>query len=578
MLHHLKVLLRHVKKYAWLTILGPMLILVEVALEVAIPVRMGELIDQVNAVETSAAAVVQTGTRVIIMAAIALILGAASAIVGSIAANGFAKNLRTSLMEKISGFSFANRDKFTTASLVTRTTQDITFIQQAFMLCMRMMIRNPVMLIMAVYMAIRINSRLSLIMLAAALFLSATVFLVSKTAYPQFRKMLKRYDKLNASTQENLIGIRVAKAFVRRKHEEEKFNESADALRRAQFKAERIIILNGPVMTLTMYACLLATLWFGGQELLGGNMEPGLLISYLSYIGNVLISLMLISMALINIVISTASIRRVVEVLDEVPAIDANENSDVKATTGEIVFENVSFSYTNDPEKMHLRNINLSIPSGSVLGILGEPGSGKTTLAQLIPRLYDVYSGTLRVGGHDVREYATAILRESIGMVLQKNVLFSGSVRENLLWGNENATQEELDRATAAACAKDFIEVMPDGYDTKLEQGGVNLSGGQRQRLCIARALLRNPKILILDDSTSAVDTATDAKIRTAFRDEYPGVTKIIIAQRIASIEEADSILVLHEGRISAQGTHEELLERSEIYREICQSQQRGGL
>lgn len=577
MKHHLKVLLQYVGKYWWLTVLGPLLILAEVALEVAIPIRMGELIDEgLHAVSTSAVA--QTGTRVIIMAAIALVLGAASAIVGSIAANGFAKNLRMALMEKISRFSFANRDKFTTASLVTRTTQDITFIQQSFMLCMRMMIRNPVMLVMAIYMAVRINGRLSLIMLAAALFLSFTVYIISKNAHPQFQKMLKRYDKLNATTQENLIGIRVAKAFVRKKHEEDKFNESADDLRRAQYKAERIIILNGPVMTLTMYACLLATLWLGGQDLLNGNMEPGLLISYLSYIGNVLISLMLISMALINIIVSTASIRRIVEVLDEVPSIDANESSAVQVENGEITFENVDFSYMNDPKKLHLQNINLHIPSGSVLGILGEPGSGKTTLVQLIPRLYDVYAGSLRVGGHDVREYAAKTLRANIGMVLQKNVLFSGTIRDNLLWGKEDATQEDLDKATEAACAKDFIRSFPQGYDTKLEQGGVNLSGGQRQRLCIARALLRNPKILILDDSTSAVDTATDAKIRAAFRNEYADVTKIIIAQRVSSIEDADKIMVLHEGQISAQGTHAELLENSEMYREICQSQQKGVL
>ncbi|MCL2695682.1 MAG: ABC transporter ATP-binding protein/permease [Clostridiales bacterium] len=568
----LTLLLAEVKQYKWLAILTPLVILVEVALEVLIPARMGDLID-IGLEMGDRSYVLRMGGTITVLALLALGLGALSAVLGALAANGFAKNLRITLLDKISHFSFQNRDKFSTPSLVTRVTQDVNFLQQSFMMGIRLLMRGPAMLIMATVMAVRISGRLSFILLGAIIFLVGCVILIAKLAFPRFTKMLARYDELNASAQENLIAIRVAKAFARGPFEDRKFKQSADKVRSAQFKAEKVFILSMPLMTLAMYGCIFTAVLLGGRDIVFGRLEAGQLISFLSYVVSVLVSLLLLSMVFVSLVLSAASAKRVTEVLREVPAIPENPDSDLALQDGSVVFSHVDFSYVDDPNRCALCDINLKVASGQVVGVLGGAGAGKTSLVQLLPRLYDVLSGSVRVGGHDVRELNTHVLRESIGMVMQQSVLFSGTIRENLLWGRPDASPEELDEAAQAACAKEFIDAFPEGYDTVLGQGGVNLSGGQKQRLCIARALLRDPKILILDDATSAVDTATDAKIREALRTRYAGVTKFIVAQRIASIREADQIVVLHEGRVDAVGTHETLLESNAIYQEVYQSQ-----
>ena len=568
----LSQLLREVKQYKWLAIGTPLVILLEVALEVLIPGRMGALID-VGLASGDNAYVTRAGTEIIVMAVIALALGALSAVLGSLAANGFAKNLRITLLHKISRFSFQNKDKFSTPSLVTRVTQDVTYLQQSFMMGIRLLMRGPAMLVLATLMAVRVSGRLSLILVAATVFIAIAVVLLVRQAFPRFAVMLERYDDLNASTQENLIAIRVAKAFARGKFENQKFEDSANQLRRAQFRAEKFFILSMPLMTLTMYGCLFAAAYFGGRDIAFGNLEAGQLIAFLSYVTSVLHALMLLSIAFVSLVLSAASAKRVTEVLREVPSIPENTRSNLALQDGSVTLSHVDFSYVGDPERLTLRDICLRVEPGQVVGILGGAGAGKTSLVQLLPRLYDVTGGIVTVGGYDVRGYATATLRGAIGMVLQKNLLFSGTIRENLLWGDADATQADMDEACAAACAKEFIDSFPEGYDTVLGQGGINLSGGQKQRLCIARALLKKPKILILDDATSAVDTTTDAKIREAFATRYKGVTKFIVAQRVASIREADQIVVLHEGRIDAVGTHETLLENNKIYQEIYQSQ-----
>ncbi|MDO4564310.1 MAG: ABC transporter ATP-binding protein [Clostridia bacterium] len=575
MIYYIKRLLSHVKEYKLVSILTPVFIILEVLLEVSIPMLMGQMVD-VGIATGDMDYVIRTGALMVLMAFGALIFGSLSAGFGSKAAMGFAKNLRMSLFEKIENFSFKNTDKFTTPSLVTRLTQDITYLQQAYMMSLRMMMRSPTMLVTATIMAIGISGELSLILLLAIPLLAGSLAIIATKTYPRFIEMLKRYDALNASAQENLIAIRVVKAFVRRDYERKKFNESAEGVRKAQLRAEKILILNSPIMQLVMYGCIVAVALIGGGKIAVGGMESGALMSFFSYITSVLMSLMMLSMVFINMVLSAASAKRVVEVLDEVPAIDENLDSKFEVQDGSVVFSNVSFSYTDDPNNLTLTNIDLQVKSGETIGIIGGSGSGKTSLVQLIPRLYDVYSGAVLVGGHDVREYSTETLRECIGMVMQKNVLFSGTIRENLLWGNPNASQEEIEEATAAACAHDFIMSFEKGYETDLGQGGVNVSGGQKQRLCIARALLKKPKILILDDSTSAVDTATDASILEAFRTKFAGVTKFIIAQRIHSVMDADRIIVMNEGGIDAIGTHEELLKSNLIYQEVYHSQQKG--
>ena len=572
----IRTLLSHIKEYKIYAFLTPVVMIGEVVMEVLIPFVMADMID--NGIRTGDLSyVVKKGLLMVLMSLVSLVFGALGGMLGSKAAMGFAKNLRTALFSKVQDFSFGNVDHFSTSSLITRVTTDVNHVQMAFMMLIRSAVRSPMMLIGAVIMAVRINAKLALIFLVAIPVLALAFWLISSTAHPRFKKMLKKYDGLNAAVQENLIAIRIVKAFVREEHEKEKFELSASDVRQAQMKAEKVIILNGPVMQLTMYACILSVLFIGGKMIIGGTFALGQLASFLTYIGQILNSLMMLSMLFMMMIISLAAMRRIYEVLSEVPDISDEEAKEgAVPENGKIEFQNVSFSYHKDPERLHLENINLSIESGETIGIIGGTGSAKTSLVQLIPRLYDPIEGQVLVGGRNVKDYPLSSLRDSVAMVLQKNVLFSGTIRENLLWGNENATEEEIVKACENADAHGFISSFPDGYETVLGQGGVNVSGGQKQRLCIARALLKKPKILILDDSTSAVDTATDSRIRAAFKKNLSGVTTLIIAQRILSVMEADRIIVMDDGKICDVGTHKELLDRCEIYKEVYTSQQKG--
>ena len=572
----IKKLAAYVKQYKIFAILTPIVMIGEVLMEVLIPFVMADIID--NGIRTGDLSyVIQKGLLMAGMSIVSLAFGALGGALGSKAAMGFAKNLRSALFAKVQDFSFGNVDHFSTSSLVTRLTTDVNHVQTSFLMLIRGAVRSPMMLIGAVIMAIRINPRLATIFLIAIPILGTCFYVISSTAHPRFKVMLKKYDALNASVQENLIAIRIVKAFVRERHEMDKFEVSADDVRKAQMRAEKIIILNSPVQQLTMYACILAVLWLGGRMIIGGSFELGQLASFLTYISQTLTSLMMLSMLFIMMIISIAAMRRICEVLDEVPDIsDAEAVPGAVPADGSIEFRGVNFSYHKDPENLNLTDINLKIESGETIGIIGGTGSAKTSLVQMIPRLYDSLSGEVLVGGRNVKEYTLADLRNSTAMVLQKNVLFSGTIRENLLWGNENATREEIEAACRNADAYGFITSFPEGFDTELGQGGVNVSGGQKQRLCIARALLKKPKIVILDDSTSAVDTATDARIRAAFRRELKGTTTLIIAQRISSVQDADRIVVMDDGKISDVGTHEELLQRNEIYKEVYTSQQKG--
>ena len=561
------------KKYA---ILSPLLVAGEVVFEVFIPLLMAQIVD-VGIPNQDFGYVLEMGGLMVLMAVIALILGALCARFSVVASNGFAKNLRMQLFRQVEAFSFKNTDKFSTASLITRMTNDVTNIQQAFQMCIRMLARSPMMLIMAMVMAIRISPDLSLIMLCAIPILGGVVWLISRLAFPRFEAMLKKYDHMNARTQENLIAIRVVKAYVRGEYETVQFADAAAALKNAQRRAEKLLVATMPIMQITMYSCILLVLWFGGQDILGGSLLTGELMSFISYITQILMSLMMMAMVFVNLVLSEASGKRIVEVLDEVPAInDRNADKELTVKDGSIRFNDVCFSYSENPDNLVLSHINLDIRPGETIGIIGQSGSAKTSLVQLIPRLYDVLSGSVEVGGRDVRDYPIETLRRQVGMVLQKSVLFSGTIKENLKWGNQQATDQQIEAACRAAQAHDFIMSFPDGYDTELGQGGVNVSGGQKQRLCIARALLKDPKIMILDDSTSAVDTATDAAIRKAFLEKHRDTTMLIIAQRITSVMDADRILVLHEGQINGMGTHEELMQTNEIYQDIYHSQQKG--
>lgn len=562
------------KKYAILT---PIVMIGEVVMEVLIPFVMAKIIDVGIRGTGGIDYTVKMGLLMVLMAMISLGFGAIGGRLAAIAAMGFAKNVRKSLFDKVQDFSFANVDRFSTASLVTRLTTDVTNTQNAFMMLIRMAARAPIMLIGATIMAISINSKLAIIFLIAIPVLGFSLFFIIKNAHPRFGKMLKKYDEMNSKVQENLVGIRVVKAFVREKQENEKFDAGADAVRKAQVFAEKLVICNMPIMQICMYGCIVAVLWFGGNMVIDGSFDIGELSSFISYVTQILMSLMMLSMIFIMVIISRASVTRIVEVLDEEIDIKDNEKAlDLKVKDGSIEFKNVSFSYSNDKEKLALENINLSIQSGETIGIIGGTGSGKTSLVQLIPRLYDVMEGELCVGGENVKDYSLVELRNSVAMVLQKNVLFSGTIKENLMWGDEHATQEEIEEACKSACAHDFVMSFPDGYETDLGQGGVNVSGGQKQRLTIARALLKKPKIVILDDSTSAVDTATDAKIRKAFREKLKGTTTIIIAQRIASVCDADRIIVMEDGKIDDFGTHDELMKNNKIYQEVYESQQKG--
>ena len=565
------------KKYIFFTILAPLTMMGEVAMEVLIPLLMAKIVD-VGITSHNIQYVVRTGLLMIGAACLSLTFGILSGRFAALASTGFSHNLRRNLFGKVQDLAFSNMDKFGTASLVTRLTSDVTNAQNTYQMVIRICVRSPAMLVFAVIMSFNIDRELASFLLIVITVLGAVLALIGFKAFPRFREMLKQYDKLNSNVQENLTGIRVVKSFVQEDSESKKFSATAEKLRNAQLKAERIIIFNMPVLQLTMYACIIVLLWSGGNRIIAGSMQPGELISFLTYINQILMSLMMISMIFVMLILSRASISRIMEVLNEEPAIKepVAENANQQTIqSGSIEFQNVSFSYTEQGTPV-LSNINLSIPSGITVGIIGGTGSSKSTLVQLIPRLYDVMGGKVLVDGKDVRSLSLETLRQAVGMVLQKNVLFSGTIRENLLWGDKKASQQEIEAACQHADADNFIKGFPQGYDTVLGQGGVNLSGGQKQRLCIARALLTKPRILILDDSTSAVDTATDARIRQSLRNSLPDTTKIIIAQRITSIQDADMIVVLDDGNIAATGTHTQLLETCGIYREVYESQQKG--
>lgn len=565
--------LKEFKKYAFF---APAAVVCEVILEIMIPFLMAKIID-VGIANSDLGYITKIGLIMVGAALVSLVFGAASARFASVAAAGFAMNLRQGLFEKIQDFSFANIDRFSTASLITRLTTDITFVQNAFMMIVRILVRSPVMMISATIMAFSINSRLALIFLVSIPVLGATLGILSYFAHPHFVKMFKKYDAMNASVQENLIAIRVVKAFVRHDYENEKFEFSAADVQKAQKQAEKIVILTNPIMMLMTSVTVIAIAWFGGNQIIAGDMLPGELFSFITYNMQILISLMLISMVFVMIVISQASADRINAVFDEkLDLTDTDADAGLKVANGDISFENVFFSYAKDAKNSVLTDINLEIKSGEVVGIIGGTGSAKTTLVNLIPRLYDVTTGNLLVGGKNVKSYKLDALRDAVAMVLQNNVLFSGTIRDNLKWGDETAADEEIVAACKDAQAHDFIMSFPDGYDTELGQGGVNVSGGQKQRLCIARALLKKPAIMILDDSTSAVDTATDQRIRAAFREKHHTMTTIVIAQRILSVMEADKIVVMNDGKIEAIGNHAELLESSDIYREVYESQQKG--
>ena len=551
--------------------------LVESLLDVAIPFVMAGLIDKgIEAGNMSM--ILRYGAILVGFALVALTFGALSGRSCARATAGFARNLRHDMFHHLQVYSFSNIDKFSSAGLVTRLTTDVSNVQNAFMMIIRTLIRCPAMLIFAMVMSFRINHDISLIFLAVIPILGVGLYLIIKHVHPVFERVFKTYDRLNGVVQENLSGIRVVKNFVREDHEIEKFDTISGTIYKDFSLAERILALNSPLMQGCVYACMILVSWLGAKQIVIGNMSTGNLMSFFTYIMQILSSLMMLSMVFVMITMSRASAERIVEVLDEESDITNCDNPVYEVKDGSVEFTDVSFSYAKRPDKTVLDDIDLIIPSGQTVGIIGGTGSSKSSLVQLIPRLYDVTGGCVKVGGVDVRNYDLQTLRHNVAMVLQKNTLFSGTIKENLRWGNPNATDEELVHACRLAQADDFISTFPDGYDTYIEQGGTNVSGGQKQRLCIARAILRKPKILILDDSTSAVDTKTDALIRQAFREEIPNTTKIIIAQRISSVMDADQIVVMDNGRINACGTHEELLANNEIYREVYESQQKGGL
>lgn len=569
-------LTRYIGEYKKDSILAPIFVTLEVIMDVVIPYLMANMID-FGIEPGNLDVIVRTGIFMLLSTVVSLITGVLSGKYASQASAGFAKNLRRGMYYQIQNYSFANIDKFSSASLVTRLTTDITNVQMAYMMIVRVAVRGPMMLVLSMIMAFRVNAELALIFLIAAPIVGVGLILIVKLAHPLFERVFKTYDKLNRVVQENVRGIRVVKSFVREGHEDDKFKTVSEDIYRDFSKAEKIVAFNSPVMQFSIYSCMILLSWLGARLIVSNEMTTGQLMTMMTYASQILMGLMTLSMVFVMIVISRASIERIVEVLDEQSDLQNGDDPVFTVKDGSVEFQNVSFSYAKDPHKLCLLDVNLSIQSGQTVGIIGGTGSAKSSLVQLIPRLYDATEGTVLVGGVDVRDYDLETLRENVAMVLQKNVLFSGTIKENLRWGDPNASDEELVRVCKLAQADDFIRTFPDGYDTYIEQGGTNVSGGQKQRLCIARALLKKPKILILDDSTSAVDTKTDALIRQAFRSEIPDTTKFIIAQRISSVEDADVILVMDSGRVSAVGTHEELLRSSEIYREVYESQQKGG-
>jgi len=572
----IKKLLVYIREYKKPSILSPIFIALEVLLEILIPFLMASIIDD-GLNKGNLQHIYFIGFITLIMAMFSLSAGFAAGRNAAKASAGFAKNIRKAVFYKIQNFSFTNIDKFSTAGLITRFTTDIANIQNSYQMILRLLVRAPLMLIFATLMTVYISPELSTIFLGAILILGVVMAVIIFLVHPIFTRAMKKYDRINSDLQENINGVRVVKAYVREDYEINKFKKSTDTLRNTMLKGEKIIIFVAPAMQFCMYSCIVLLSWFGAKMIVTGNLTTGQLMSLFSYTANILMSLLMFAMVLVTITLSRASGERIVEVLDEEPSIKNPENPVYEVKDGSISFENVNFSYSNNPEVLNLENINLKINQGETIGIIGGTGSAKSALVQLIPRLYDVLGGEVRVGGVNVKNYDIETLRKNVAMVLQKNILFSGTIKENLMWGNKNATEEEMIRACKLAQADEFIQKFPDKYDTYIEQGGSNVSGGQKQRLCIARALLKDPKILILDDSTSAVDTKTDKLIREAFKNEIPDITKIIIAQRISSIKDADKIIVLDDGKITGIGVHEELIISNSIYKEVHASQEEGG-
>ena len=574
----LKKLSKSVREYKWAAFITPVFVTLEVIMEVVIPLLMANLIDDgVYMGEMNAA--LKIGVELIIAAVLSLIFGCLSGITASKASAGFAKNLRKDLYYKVQDFSFANIDKFSTASLVTRLTTDVSNVQQAFQMLTRITVRAPLMLVISVIMAININAELSMILLIIVPIIAITLFFILRYVHPLMEKVFRKYDDLNEVVEENVSGIRVVKSFVIEEKEKKKFGKVSSDIYNTFSKAEKIMAFTMPTMQFAIYLCIILISWFGANIIVNTGMTDlttGQLMTFITYSIQILSSLMMISMVIMMLTIARASAERIYEVLIEEPNIKDKENPVTEVKNGDIEFNNVSFSYVDDKEKECLKDINLKIESGQTIGIIGGTGSGKSSLVNLIPRLYDVTEGSVKVGDVDVRDYDLKALRDQVSCVLQKNVLFSGTITENIKWGDENATDEDVQRVCKLAQADEFIQGFPDKYNTYIEQGGTNVSGGQKQRLCIARALLKKPKILILDDSTSAVDTKSDSLIRKAFREEIPDTTKIIIAQRISSVEDADKIIVIDDGKINGFGTHEELLKNNAIYKEVYDSQMKG--
>lgn len=571
----IKKLINYVGEFKKDSLITPVFVALEVIMEILIPLLMSMIIDK-GVGKGNIKYVCIVGIIMLLASFLSLSFGILSGKFAARASTGFARNLRRAMYYNIQNYSFANIDKFSTAGLITRLTTDVTNVQNAYQMIIRMFVRAPFMLISAMVMSFYINSKLALVFLGAIIFLGVLLYFIMTGVHPIFMQVFKKYDNLNASVQENLTGIRVVKAYVREEHEIAKFHGASKVLYDYFVKAEKIIVLNGPLMQFTVYACTILLSWLGAKMIVAKSMTTGELMSLFTYTTNIMISLMVISMVFVMVVMSKTSVERIIEVLDEKSDLTNGDNPIYEMKDGSIEFNDVGFSYSKDLEKLSLKNINVSIKSGEFIGIIGGTGSAKSTLVQLIPRLYDVTKGAVKVSEIDVRDYDLETLRNKVSMVLQKNVLFSGTIKENLRWGNKEATDEELVEACREAQADEFIQTFPDKYDTFIEQGGNNVSGGQKQRLCIARALLKKPKILILDDSTSAVDTKTDALIRKSFKETMPDITKIIIAQRISSVQEADRIIVLDDGQINGFGTHEELLASNDIYRQVYESQVKG--